>query len=133
MRPSTRLVVLGRKLRTPANFVGLGQTARQWRGMTTFNNDVYCCVFNGDIYKQTGGVGNFVALGQTTRGWTAMTTLGNDVYCCVFGDIYKQTGGVGDFVGLGQTTRQWVGITTLGNDIYCCVFDGDIYKAYYLA
>ncbi|MFM8009209.1 MAG: hypothetical protein ACKO86_30800, partial [Dolichospermum sp.] len=108
MRPSTRLVVLGRKLRTPANFVALGQASRQWRGITTLGNDIYCCVANGDIYKQTGGVGNFVALGQTTRQWTAMTALGNDVYCCVVsGDIYKQTGGVGNFVGLGQTARQW--------------------------
>ncbi|MFM6198553.1 MAG: hypothetical protein ACKPE1_05305, partial [Dolichospermum sp.] len=66
MRPSTRLVVLGRKLRTPANFVALGQTTRQWLGMTVLGNDVYCSVFGGDIYKQAGGVGSFVALGQTT-------------------------------------------------------------------
>ncbi|MFM6254767.1 MAG: hypothetical protein ACKPEQ_37475, partial [Dolichospermum sp.] len=72
------------------NFVALGQTARDWRGMTTLGNDVYCCVEFQDIYKQTGGVGNFVALGQTSRQWVGMTTLGNDIYCCVFnGDIYK--------------------------------------------
>ena len=69
---------------------GLGQTSRNWYGMTTLGTDVYACVVNGDIYKQTGGVGNFVALGQTSRNWMGMTTLGTDVYACVYaGDIYK--------------------------------------------
>ena len=97
--------------------------------MTTLGSDVYACVFNGDIYKQTDGTGDFVALGQTTRNWSGMTTLGSDVYACVFnGDIYKQTDGTGDFVALGQTTRNWRGMTTLGSDVYACVNGGDIYK-----
>src|SRR5574344_1473135 len=38
---------------------GLSQTSRSWSGMTTLGNDVYACVYNGDIYKQTGGIGDF--------------------------------------------------------------------------
>ena len=107
----------------------LGQTTRTWSGMTTIGNGVYASVANGDIYKQTGGVGNFVALGQTSRNWLGMTTLGNDIYACVYdGDIYKQTGGVGNFIALGQTSRYWRGMTTLGTDVYASVANGDIYK-----
>jgi hypothetical protein len=87
--------VVGRSSRVLGNFTALGQTARSWYEMTTLGNDVYACVYGGDIYKQTGGIGNFQALGQTARGWVGMTTLGNDVYACVYGgDIYKQTGGI---------------------------------------
>jgi hypothetical protein len=39
---------------------------------TAPNGDVYAAVQNGDIYKQTGGVGDFTALSQTTRNWYAM-------------------------------------------------------------
>ena len=110
-------------------FSGLGQTSRSWYGMTTRSGDVYACVFDGDIYKQTGGVGDFIALGQPTRSWRGMTTLGNDIYASVRnGDIYKQIGGEGDFIALGQTPRLWFGMTTLGNDVYACVSGGDIYK-----
>jgi hypothetical protein len=112
------------------NFVGLGQSTRNWQRMTTLGNDVYCSVGTGDIYKQTGGTGNFVGLGQSTRTWRGMTVLGDDVYCAVSnGDIYKQTGGTGNFVGLGQSTRLWQGMTTLGGVVYCSVNNGDIYKA----
>jgi hypothetical protein len=73
------------------DFIALGQTARNWYGMTTLGSDVYACVNGGDIYKQTGGTGNFIALGQTSRGWIGMTTLGSDVYASVNGgDIYKR-------------------------------------------
>ena len=96
--------------------------------MTTLGTDVYACVYEGDIYKQTNGTGNFVGLQQTPRNWYGMTTLGTDVYACVNGgDIYKQTNGTGNFVGLQQTPRGWVGMTTLGTDVYACVYGGDIY------
>ena len=36
------------------------------------NGDVYASVFNGDIYKQTGGTGDFVALEQTSRTWVGL-------------------------------------------------------------
>lgn len=112
-----------------ASFSGLSQTSRWWHGMTTLGNDVYACVSDGDIYKQTNGTGDFVALGQTTRSWRDMTTLGTDVYACEYnGDIYKQTNGTGDFIALGQESRAWYGMTTLGSDVYACVFGGDIYK-----
>ena len=111
------------------NFVALGQASRNWRSMTTLGSDVYVCVQNGDVYKQTGGMGDFVALSQTSRGWTGMTSNGTDVYACVYGgDIYKQTGGTGNFVALGQASRTWRGMTTLGTDVYACVYGGDIYK-----
>jgi len=114
---------------TNVYYLPLSQTTRNWSAMTTLGSDVYACVYNGDIYKQTGGTGDFVALSQTSRDWIAMTTLGSDVYACVrAGDIYKQTGGTGDFVALGQTSREWRGMTTLGSDVYACVESGDIYK-----
>ena len=75
-------------------FNPLGQTSRVWALMTSVGTDVYACVENGDIYKQTGGVGNFNPLGQTSRNWVGMASVGTDVYACVrSGDIYKQTAG----------------------------------------
>ena len=110
-------------------FSGLSQTSRLWHGMTTRGNDVYACVLDGDIYKQTNGVGDFIALGQESRRWRGMTTRGNDVYACVqSGDIYKQTNGTGDFIALGQESRQWNGMTTRVSDVYACVYANDIYK-----
>ena len=114
---------------TVRGFFALGQTSRNWSGMTTRGDDVYACVGDGDIYKQTGGTGVFIALGQASRYWSGMTTLGDDVYASEGGgDIYKQTNGVGDFIALDQTLRNWFGMTTLGNDVYACVGGGDIYK-----
>ncbi len=50
---------------------GNGETGiLDWYGMTTFGNDVYAWDVNGDIYKQTGGVGDFIALVQTPRDWS---------------------------------------------------------------
>ncbi len=110
------------------NFVALGQTSRDWRGMTSANGNVYASVFNGDIYMQTGGVGNFVALGQTTRRWFGMASANGNVYACVnSGDIYMQTGGTGTFVALGLTTRVWQSMTSLGSNVYASVTTGDIY------
>ena len=108
----------------------LGQTPRNWYGITTLGTDVYACVSNGDIYKQTNGTGNFLPLGQASRGWRGMTTLGTDVYASVAGaDIYKQTNGTGNFIALGQTSRNWFGMTTLGTNVYASVDGGgDIYK-----
>ena len=114
---------------TVSVFAGLSQETRNWRGMTTRGDDIYACVIEGDIYKQTGGAGDFIALGQTSRDWRGMTTRGDDIYACVkTGDIYKQTGGVGDFIALGQTPRLWYGMTTRGDDVYACEGEGDIYK-----
>jgi hypothetical protein len=74
-------------------FNPLSQTTRGWISMTTApNGNVYACVYSGDIYMQTNGVGNFVALSQTTRLWYGMTATANgNVYACVYsGDIYMQ-------------------------------------------
>ena len=115
-------------------FVSLGQTSRNWTGIAAApNGDVYACVVNGDIYKQTGGTGNFVALGQGTNAWSHLTVAPNgDVYVCVnnvAGDIYKQTGGTGNFVALGQASTFWISCAAAPNgDIYACVNTGDIYK-----
>lgn len=40
--------------------MALGQTARNWYGMTKLGTDVYAGVSGGDISKQTNGTGNFV-------------------------------------------------------------------------
>jgi hypothetical protein len=115
-------------------FVGLGQTQRNWTGLAASpNGDVYACAVNGDIYKQTGGVGNFVALGQINRSWSHPTVAPNgDVYICVNaedGNIYKQTGGVGNFTTLDQVSNFWIAVAAAANgDIYACVNTGDIYK-----
>ena len=110
-------------------FSGLSQADRNWYDMTTLGDDVYACVYGGDIYKQTNGTGDFNALRQASRNWSVMTTLGSDVYAGVYaGDIYKQTNGTGDFIELGQAPRGWTGMTTRGDDVYACVFNGDIYK-----
>ncbi len=93
--------------------------------------DVYASVFNGDIYKQAGGIGDFMALGQTSRNRFGMAVAPNgDVYASVYsGDIYKQAGGAGAFVALGQTSRLWVGMAASPNgDVYACEANGDIYK-----
>jgi uncharacterized Zn-binding protein involved in type VI secretion len=113
-------------------FSPLGQTVRRWFGIAAASNgDIYACVMNGGIYKQTGGAGNFISLGQTSRFWACITAAPNgDVYAGVsWGDIYKQTGGTGNFIALGQTSRTWHGIAAAPNgDIYACVSNGDIYK-----
>ena len=117
----------------PGDFVALNQTSRYWFGMAVApNGDVYASVYDGSIYKQTGGTGNFLTLNQTFRRWRSMAAAPNgDVYASVdSGDIYKQTGGTGDFVALGQTSQAWYGMTAAPNgDVYACVFSGgDIYK-----
>lgn len=74
----------------PTEFTALSQATRDWRGMATLNNDVYACVNNGDVYKQTNGTGNFIALGQTSRAWTDIAFVGSDLYGTAFQqDIYK--------------------------------------------
>ena len=45
-------------------FKTLSQASRNWAGMTTLGSDVYACVYEGDIYKQTNGTGNFVKLSR---------------------------------------------------------------------
>lgn len=114
-----------------SNFNALNQTTRNWYGgCVAPNGDVYACVSNGDIYKQTGGTGNFVALGGTARDWKQMcATSSGNIYATVFGgDIYKQTGGTGAFNALGQTARNWYGITeALNGNVYAANQGGDIY------
>ena len=65
------------------------------------SGDVYACVSNGDIYKQSGGAGAFQALNQTKRLWYGMAVAPNrDVYACDYGGGHvKQHGGSGGFGG----------------------------------
>lgn len=95
-------------------------------------DNIYACVYGGDIYKRTNEAGDFVALAQTTRNWMFMAAAPNgDVYACEYGvsDIYKQAGGTGDFTAIGETARHWRGIAVATNgDVYACVLSGDIYK-----
>lgn len=97
-------------------------------------SNIYACVWNGDIYKQTDGVGDFIALGLTPGSWSGMAAAPNgDVYACAYGGfIHKQTGGVGDFVAqpdYQDLTRNWLGIAVVSNDIiYAIEYNGDIWK-----
>lgn len=112
-------------------FVGLGQTSRFWRDITVApNGDVYACVANGDIYKQTGGTGSFVATGQTSRLWVGIAAASNgDIYATAYGgDIYIQASGGSTFTALSQGTRNWNCISVAPNgDVYVSVYGGDIY------
>jgi hypothetical protein len=117
-------------------FVALGQTSRDWTGMTAnpLTGDVYACT-PGEIYMRALGVGDFVALGQAPAvgdWWGMCSTPGGDVYACAWdGDIYLQSGGVGDFVALDQETLTWYGmaVNPVNGDVYACVIGGDIYVA----
>ncbi len=106
------------------DFDATHQTYRHWRAMAAdVDGDIYACVFNGDIYKQTGGAGAFVALSQTHRPWSGMAcTPAGNVYACTYGgDIYMQTDGTGDFVALTAGNRYWTGMCAApGGDVYAC-------------
>jgi len=108
---------------------GAGELA--FSGVTVApNGDVYACVYGGDIYVQTGGVGAFVALGETSRQWYDIAAAPDgDIYAVVYGgDVYKRTAGAGAFTGLGETTRNWYSIKAMPNgNIYAGVFVGDVY------
>ena len=73
-------------------FVALGVGNKNWRFLaSTTSDDVYACVYGGDIYKQTGGTGAFVQQSSINTSWWIITsnTLGN-IFICVFnGDIYQ--------------------------------------------
>jgi hypothetical protein len=114
-------------------FSALSQGALVWSGMcAAINGDVYACVFNGDIYKQTAGAGAFNALSQGSRKWWGMCAAPNgDIYASVEdGDIYKQTGGTGNFAALSQTSRKWgpMCATPAGTIYAATTVTGDIYK-----
>jgi hypothetical protein len=114
-----------------SGYSALGQTSRDWIGMTSApNGNVYATVDGGDIYMQTGGTGNFIALSQTSRDWRQIAAAPNgNIYAVVSsGDIYMQTGGTGNFIALSQSTRNWYGITVAANgNAYASVNTGDIY------
>jgi hypothetical protein len=115
------------------SFTSLNQIIRYYSGMaSTPNGDVYACVYQGSIYKRTGGTGDFVGLGTTVRDWYTMSGAPNgDVYACTYpGKIYIRENGSSSFVVLpNQTIENWTGITVAPNgDVYACTFGGDIYK-----
>ena len=112
-------------------FFPLGKHGEAGTMTTDASGNVYAAVYNGGIYKQTGGTGDFLPLGQTGDTGIGMTTDSNgNVYAAVSGgDIYKQTGGTGNFLPLGQTARGWAGMTTdSSGNVYATVWGGDIYK-----
>jgi hypothetical protein len=121
---------------TPGPFTALGAGVKTWQSITsTPNGDVYAVVKNGDIYKQTGGVGAFVAQNAGALDWWSITsTPSGDVYAGVSGGgIYKQTGGTGSFVEQNAvnvaTPQDWFSITsTPSGDVYAVAFGYDIYK-----
>lgn len=113
-------------------FNALGASALSYYAITAApNGDIYACVYNGEIYKQTGGVGAFVSVSAGVKKWVGICVAPNgDVYASTDGvSIWKQTGGSGAFVDLTQTSRPWRKMAAAPNgDIYCCTFAGDIYK-----
>lgn len=117
------------------DFQSLSQATLNWYGITidSSNQNVYACVFGGDIYKQTAGTGNFVALGQTNRNWSAIAvdSSNQNIYGTVSGvDIYKQTAGTGSFVAMGVSTVAGIGIAvdTSNQNVYSAANGVDIYK-----
>lgn len=116
------------------NLVALGLTGTNWYTIEVdpLNNDIYAGLYNGDVYKQTGGTGGFVAMGLPTQIWTAIAIdpVTKDVYAAASSiDIYKRTGGVGSFVALGQSAAAGtgLGINPVTHDVYSGVNGGDIY------
>ena len=125
--PDTYIVTSG-ALAVTGDFISLGQTNRDWYGMTTSGSNVYASVNGGDIYIQSAGIGTFMPLSQTNRSWVGMTTSGSNVYAAaVVGDIYIQYSGSGSFTPSLQTTRDWNGMTTSGSNVYASVPGDDIY------
>jgi hypothetical protein len=112
----------------------LNETSRGWYGITSLGNDIYVSVANGDIYKQTGGVGSFVGLGQTARNYRHMGTFNNNVYVAARtpdNQVYVQVNGVGNFNTLGLGSGDYFGIcghTGANPGIYVTVIGGDILK-----
>lgn len=104
--------------------IGLGEVSRAWKGLAVDNFDnIYACVFNGDIYKKTGS-GNFIALGVTYRGYTGICiTKSNDIYVSTStGDVYRQTGGIGAFTLFNAFGKRIESITCdIDNNIYITV------------
>lgn len=119
-----------------ASFASIAGPSRRWTGLAAApNGDVYACVsngaFDGDIYKQTGGVGDFIALNQTPQSYYGLAAAPNgDIYVGVSsGYIYKQTGGTGNFVKINNVFGTWYGLTVAPNgDAYAVnSTTGDIY------
>jgi hypothetical protein len=118
-----------------SSFVSQGAGAKNWYGICstpnkTFpiaNADVYACVWNGDIYKQTAGSGSFVAQGAGNKNWTGITSDQNqNIYACVYGgDIYKQTNCEGAFVAEGAGNKDW---NCIHADKYNNIFAGIYYS-----
>ena len=101
------------------------------------DGSVYINVYNGTIYKQTGGTGNFFVVDANNRGWYDLTYDRNgDIYATVYSTpgqgIWKQTGGTGNFFQILSDAQVWIPIACAPNgDIYAAVYNastGAIYK-----
>lgn len=102
-----------------ALFSSLSQGNSLWKGMCAApNGDIYVALYEGSIYKRSGGIGNFITLSQTARRWMGMAynPLTGNVYADAqqlsgmgIGDIYMQTGGIGNFNSTGNTSYVWNG------------------------
>lgn len=116
------------------NYVGLGQTYRDYTGMAVnpVNGDVYVGTSGVglDLYIRPGGVGNFSAVGFPGNWKNVAAAVNGNIYATKYGagDIYLRPGGAGDFAGLGQTIRGYYGLACAHNlDVYAAVYNGDIY------
>ncbi|WP_035644753.1 hypothetical protein [Flavobacterium sp. ASV13] len=113
-----------------SNFVPLNIGVQLWRGMASSpNGDVYACVYQGDIYKQSGSLGNFTAQGITQRLYVNMGGYTSNIYAAAF-NIFKRTNGTGDFNAYGPSASQVWGCTqsSVNNDVYYAESGGSIYK-----
>lgn len=119
-------------------FQALSQTSRDWKGMAAASNgDIFAVVNNGDIYKQTSGIGNFVGLGIATRQYQQIGIASNgDIFVCSGGNsanngIYKSINGGTTFtLLLSIPFTNILGMCVAPNgDIYYSVSFGDIFKS----
>ncbi len=108
----------------------LNQAHRYWFGMTsTSNGDIFACVYNGDLYKRTGGTGDFTSIGLSDY-WYDITQFDDQLFA-VDGDSIYQIDPVSLVkTNLNQTVRQYVKIhATKNGDIYVLVAGTqDIYR-----
>jgi hypothetical protein len=110
---------------------------KAWINMTSsIDGDIYAVVRNGNIYKQTKGIGEFIPI-SAVRDWYDIECLsnGNIFASTTKGDIFIQYQGVGEFTESSQIISNWGALTSdTNNNVYCInggsnlqVTSGDLY------
>jgi hypothetical protein len=96
------------------NFVDQGVATKNWYDISvnSSNGDVWACVTNGSIWKDTGGDGDFVDQVSGNKSWfgISVNSSNGDVWACVYGgSIWKNAGGTGSFVDQVSGNKSWYG------------------------